>query len=184
MIPDIIAVVILLLAIIKGYQRGLIVGIFSFLAIVIGLAAALKLSSLAAGYIGKAINISDTWLPVISFAVVFIIIVLLVRLGANMIQRTVEFSMLGWVNRLGGIIFYIAIFFLVYSVLLFYADQLNLVQEETREKSIAYNYIQPWGPRVIDGMGSAVPFFKGMFADLQLFFDGLAQKIPPAISSQ
>ena len=103
MILDILAVIILIFAVIKGYQRGLIVGVFSFIAIIIGLAAALKLSAIAAGYIGKAINISDTWLPVISFAVVFIVVVLLVRLGANMIQKTVELSMLGWVNRLGGI---------------------------------------------------------------------------------
>ena len=87
MILDLIFVVILVLAIYKGYQRGLIVGIFSLLAIIIGLAAAMKLSTVVAGYIGKAVKVSDEWLPVISFAAVFIIIVLLVRLGANMLYN-------------------------------------------------------------------------------------------------
>lgn len=177
MLIDIILVVLLVLAIIKGYQRGLIVGVFSLLAIVIGLAAAMKLSTVVAGYIGKAIKISDAWLPVISFAVVFILIVLLVRLGANMLQKTVEISMLGWVNRLGGILFYLAIFIIVYSIILFYAEQVKLIQPETIKDSVTYSYIQPWGPKVIDGFATVVPVFKDMFTDLQSFFDGVAQKI-------
>src|SRR5882724_11609081 len=106
MILDLIVVIILILAIIKGYRRGLIVGVFSMIAIIIGLAAAIKLSAVVAGYIGKTVKVSDQWLPVISFAVVFLLILLLVRLGAKAIQRTIELGMLGWVNRLGGIIFF------------------------------------------------------------------------------
>ena len=123
MFIDILLIVVLALAIIKGYQRGLIVGVFSFIAVIIGLAAAIKLSTVAADYIGTAIKVSDAWLPVISFAVVFILVVLLIRLGANLIQKTVEISMLGWINRLGGVLLYITIYVLVFSVILFYAGQ-------------------------------------------------------------
>jgi membrane protein required for colicin V production len=177
MLPDIVLVVILILAIIKGYQRGLIVGVFSFIAIIIGLAAAIKLSTVVAAYIGKAIKISDTWLPVISFTVVFIIVILLVRLGANMLQKTVEVALLGWVNRLGGILFYVAIYLIVYSVILFYAEQVKLIQPDTIQKSVTYTFIQPWGPKVINGFASVIPVFKDMFIELQSFFDGVAKKM-------
>lgn len=177
MFIDILLIVLLILAIIKGYQRGLIVGVFSFVAVIIGLAAAMKLSTVAAGYIGTAIKISDAWLPVISFAVVFIVVVLLIRLGANLIQKTVEISMLGWVNRLGGILLYIAIYVLVFSVILFYAGQVNLLQPATTGNSTSYSYIQPLGPKVIDGFASVVPVFKDMFTDLQDFFSGVAQSV-------
>ncbi|MEP7373746.1 MAG: CvpA family protein [Chitinophagaceae bacterium] len=177
MFLDIVLVVILILAMIKGYQRGLIVGVFSLVAIIIGLAAAIKLSTVVAGYIGRAIKISDTWLPVISFAVVFIVVVLLIRLGANMIQKTVEIALLGWVNRLGGILLYIAIYLIVYSVTIFYAEQVKLIQPGTIQKSATYTFIQPWGPRVINGFASIIPVFKNMFAELQSFFGGVAQKM-------
>lgn len=177
MFIDLILAIIVILAIIKGYQRGLIVGIFSFVAVIIGLAAAMKLSAVVAGYIGNAIKVSDQWLPVISFLVVFMVVVLLIRLGANMIQKAVEISMLGWVNRLGGILFYVAIYVIVYSVALFYAEQLKLVQQDAIQKSVTYFYIQPWGPKVINGFATIVPFFKGMFSELQSFFDGVAKKI-------
>ena len=62
MIIDIIVAVILILAIIKGYRQGLIVAFFSLIAFIVGLAAALKLSVVVAGYIGKAVNVSDKWL--------------------------------------------------------------------------------------------------------------------------
>jgi membrane protein required for colicin V production len=68
---------------------------------------------------------------------------------------------------------------MVYSVILFYAEQVKLVQQETIEKSVTWSYIQPLGPKVINGFASVIPVFKGMFTELQDFFDGVAQKIAP-----
>ena len=177
MILDLLFIIVCILAIVKGYQRGLIVGVFSFVAIIIGLAAAMKLSAVAAAYIGESVKISDRWLPVISFIVVFIIVVLLVRLGANLIQKTVEIGMLGWVNRLGGIIFYAAIYIIVYSVILFYAEQVKLIQPEGIERSVTYGFVQPWGPKAINMFAAIVPIFKDMFGELSSFFDGVAHKL-------
>src|SRR6188474_1946729 len=98
MILDIIVAVILILAVIKGYRQGLIVALFSLIAFIIGLAAAMKLSVVAAGHIGNAVKVSDKWLPIISFAVVFLIVVLLVRVVAKFLQKSVELAMLGWLN--------------------------------------------------------------------------------------
>ncbi|HEY5967792.1 MAG TPA: CvpA family protein [Chitinophagaceae bacterium] len=180
MILDIIVAVILILALIKGYRQGLIVALFSLVALVIGLAAAIKLSVVAAGYIGKAVNVSDKWLPIISFAVVFLIVVLLVRLGAKFIQKTVELAMLGWVNKVGGILLYTGLYIIIFSVLLFYADQMNFIKLETKRESVTYAYIQPWGPKLMDGLGKIIPVFKGMFQDLEDFFDKVSKEVPPA----
>ena len=177
MVLDLIFAVIVILAVFKGYQRGLIVGVFSFIAIIIGLAAAIKLSLVVAGYIGETVKVSDEWLPVISFVVVFLIVVLLVRWGANLIQRTAEVAMLGWINRLGGIILYLALFIAVFSVVLFYADQIHLIKEETINKSVTYSFVKPWGPKAINAFGAIIPFFKNMFSELEKFFDGISHKI-------
>jgi membrane protein required for colicin V production len=177
MILDLILVVILLIAIVKGYQRGLIVGVFSFAAIIVGLAAAIKLSAVAADYIGKSVKASNQWLPIISFAVVFIVVVLLVRLGANLIQRTMELTLLGWVNRLGGIVLYAALYLIVFSVILFYAVQVHLVRQPTIEKSLTYSFVQPWGPKAINAFASVVPVFRNMFTELEDFFGGLRDMI-------
>lgn len=177
MLIDLIFVVLIVFAVVKGFQRGLIVGLFSLIAVIIGLAAAMKLSVVMAHYLGKAVNLSDEWLPVISFAVVFILVILLIRLGAKAIEKTVEFAMMGWLNKLGGILLFTALYITIFSVLLFYAEQLKLVQADTIDKSITYSFIQPWGPKAIDGIGSIIPIFKDMFKELKQFFGGVATNI-------
>lgn len=180
MILDIIIAVILLLAVIKGYRQGLIVALFSVVAFIVGLAAAIKLSVVVAGYIGNAVKISDKWLPIISFAVVFLIVVLLVRLGAKFIQKSVELAMLGWLNKIGGILLYAGLYILIFSILIFYADQLGFIKPETKNESITYAYVQPWGPKLMEGLGKIIRVFKGMFKDLEDFFDGVSKQVPRA----
>lgn len=177
MIIDIIFAVLIVLAIIQGYRRGFIVAIFSFIAIIIGLAAALKLSAAVANYLGHSVKISEKWLPIVSFAIVFIVVVLLVRLGARAIQRVTETMMLGWVNRLGGIILYVVIYTTVFSVVLFYANQIKLIRPETMQASITYKSIQPFGPKAINGLAAVIPFFRDMFAELEKFFGNVSDKI-------
>ena len=144
---------------------------------IVGLAAAIKLSVVVAGYIGKSVKVSHQWLPVIAFAIVFIIVVLLVRMVAKIIEKSMQFVMLGWVNRLGGIIFYVALYVTIVSVLLFYADQIRLIPSSTSDKSLTYHYIQPLGPKAINALGSILPFFKNMFRELQDFFGNLSHKM-------
>jgi len=177
MLLDIIFAVLIVFAVLKGYQRGLIIGLFSLVAVIIGLAAAMKLSVVIADYLGKAVNISDKWMPVVSFAVVFLLVILLIRLGAKLIEKTVEMAMMGWLNKIGGIILFAAIYITVFSVLVFYAEQLKLLQQDTIDKSVAYSFIQPWGPKAINGFGSIVPVFKDMFSTLEHFFEGVATNI-------
>jgi membrane protein required for colicin V production len=177
MLLDIIFAVLLVLAVLKGYQQGLVIGLFSLVSIIIGLAAAMKLSTVVASWIGSAVKVSDEWLPLISFIVVFIVVVLLIRLGAKAIERTFEVVMLGWANKLGGVILYVVIYTLVFSVLLFYAEQMQLLQPETIKRSVTYSYIQPWGPKVINGFGSLIPLFNDMFGELEDFFGNVSNRI-------
>lgn len=171
MIIDFIALVLLALAFFKGFRKGLIVALFSFIAFIIGLTAALKLSSLAAKMISEHANIGERWLPMIAFLVVFILVVLLVRIGARIIEAAVKMVMLGWLNRLGGVIMYMLIYFFIFSIFLFYLSQLNIIKETTIGSSVTYPYIQPIAPKLMKVMAAVFPFLKNTFQDLLQFFD-------------
>lgn len=170
MLIDIIFAVIIVLACFKGYQKGLIIAIFSLVAFIVGLAAALKLSTAVAGWLGSSTNLSARWLPFIAFILIFFVVVLLVRLGAGLIEKTVQAVMLGWANRLGGVIFYAVLYTIIFSIFLFYAEKVQLLQASVIQSSQTYPYIQPWGPKVIDGFGTVIPWFKDMFTELEKFF--------------
>jgi membrane protein required for colicin V production len=177
MFIDVIVAGLLVLAVIKGFSKGLIVAVFSFLAFIIGLAAAVKLSAVVANYLGDNINVSQRWLPVLAFIIVFFIVVLLVRLGAKAIEGLVRTAMLGWVNRLGGIFFYGFLYLFIVSIILFYSAQLHLLGEKTIKDSITYPWLQPLAPKIIEGIGSILPFFKNMFASLNEFFGTVAKQV-------
>jgi len=177
MLIDVIFIVILIAAIVKGYSNGLIIAIFSLLALVIGLAAAIKLSVVTAQWLKDAIQVAAKWLPVIAFAVVFILVVLAVRLGAKALEKTAELALLGWANKLGGVILYIVLYTLIFSVLLFYTAKVGLLSPATIASSKTYDYIIPWGPKAMNAFGSLVPVFKDMFHQLEEFFAGLSGKM-------
>lgn len=174
---DIIFALVILLAIVKGYQKGLVIALFSIIAFILGLAAALKLSAVVAVYLGKATSVSEKWLPVVSFVLVFVIVIFLVNLGAKLIEKTFEMALLGWLNRLGGVLLYIFLYTLFFSLFLFYADRLELFERSTIAASKVYPYVQPLGPKVIDGLGVLVPIFKDMFLQLETFFEGVSDKM-------
>jgi membrane protein required for colicin V production len=178
MVIDIVLLVMLVMAVIKGLQRGIIVAVFSLIGLIVGIAAALKLSVLVAGWLEDSTNISSRWLPAISFLLVFVVVVLLIRLVANLIEASVKLALLGWVNKIGGALLYMIIYTLSYSVLLFFLVQLKLISEKTIAESVTYTYVEPWGPVVINGIGKIIPLFKDMFTELENFFGKLAQKIP------
>src|SRR5438045_1211001 len=135
MIIDIAFIIILAIVIFKGLRKGLILGIFSLLAFIIGLAAALKLSVIVADYLKESAGPFSKWLPLLSFMLVFIAVIFLVGLLARLIRKTVRFAMLGWIDSLGGIILYVAIYTIIFSIFLFFAEKLFLIQQSTIQDS-------------------------------------------------
>ena len=177
MLIDFTFAALIILAIIKGYQKGFIIAIFSIIAFIIGLAAALKLSAAVANYLKDSISVSARWLPFIAFALVFFIVIILVRLGAKLIEKTFQAVMLGWLNRIGGIVLYAALYTIILSIFIFYAEKLQLLQTAAIESSQTYHFIQPGGPKVMDNFGRLIPVFKDMFGQLGDFFNSLSNKI-------
>jgi membrane protein required for colicin V production len=177
MLIDLIFAALIILAIFKGYQKGLILAVFSIIAFIIGLAAALKLSTVVADYLKTSVSVSAKWLPFIAFALVFFLVVLLVRLGAKLIEKTFQAVLLGWLNRIGGILLYALLYLIILSIFVFYAEKLQLLQPAAIQSSITYKFIQPWGPAVMNNIGRLIPPFKDMFTQLGDFFNSISNKI-------
>ena len=174
---DIIAVILLVIAIFKGYRQGIILAVFSFIAIIVGLAAAMKLSVAVAGYLSRN-GINGKWLSFLSFLIVLAGAAMLAWLAARLIQRLMETVMMGWANRLAGIALYAFLYLTIFSVVLFYVEKIGLASPATLAKSTAYPIIKNLGPWMIDNVGKIIPWFKNMFTDLSNFFGDIATKLP------
>jgi membrane protein required for colicin V production len=174
---DIIFLILMLSAIYKGYTRGFIVSIVSLVAIIVGLAAAVKFSVIVANWLKESTNINNQWLPFLSFIVVMVSVILLLRLLAKVLQKSVELLLMGWANKIGGILFYAIIYTLVFSVVLFYASKLGIIKADTIAESKCYSVVQPIGIKAINGFGRVIPFFKDLFTQLESFFGTVQKKI-------
>ena len=170
---DTLFFILMALAVFKGYSKGFIIALFSVAGFILGLAAAIKLSAWVATALSGTFNANSKWLPVISFLLVFIGVMLLINLGARLIQGGMEMAMLGWLNRLAGAALYVLLYGIIFSVFLFYAVQLNVFSKDAISASVIYPYLQPLAPQIIDGLGAVLPWFKDMFATLQQFFENI-----------
>ncbi len=175
MVIDIIFCILMLMAVFKGYSRGFISAIFSFVAIIIALAAALKLSTVVADWLHHSTNFAAKWLPFLSFIIVMIGFIIVIRLIAAIIQKSAEFLMMGWINKLGGIVLYALIYTTIFSIILFYADKIHLLKQQTINESKVYLFTEPFGPKIINGFAKVIPFFKDMFTELETFFDSIGK---------
>jgi membrane protein required for colicin V production len=59
---------------------------------------------------------------------------------------------------------------------LFYATQLDVIKPAAIQSSLTYSFIEPFGPKMIDILGSVLPFFKDMFGELLQFFETVGEK--------
>ena len=165
------------LAIFKGLSRGFILSLFSIVAFIVGLAAALKLSSVVANRLANYQYLNSKWIPFVSFVLVFIAVAILVKIFASVIQKFAEILMLGWLNKLAGIVLFVLLYGIIYSVFLFYGTQLHIIQEESIQTSMIYPYVCPLAPKIMNIIGSVIPLFKDIFAQLGHFFNSYSNKL-------
>jgi membrane protein required for colicin V production len=174
---DIIFCIVVGLAIIRGWRKGLIVALFSFVCCLLGLAAAVKLSAVVAAHLGSGLQASGRWLPIIAFILVFLAVAILVSLLGRLLEKLISVVFLGWLNKLFGILLFLILYISVYSVILFYGTRTNLISPEARAASRIYPLIASWGPRVIHFIARFIPFGQDMFAALESFFDKIGRRI-------
>jgi membrane protein required for colicin V production len=143
MVIDLLFLGMMMMAVFNGARNGLIVALFSAVGWILGLIAAFKFSGVAADYLDDIIDVSSRTLSIISFIAVFALVILLINLGAKIIEKTVELTLMGWLNKLGGIFFYVLLYTLIFSVLIFFAEKTNLINEETASSSKVYQWVKP-----------------------------------------
>jgi len=171
---DVIIVIMLVAAVFQGLRDGLVLGFFSMLAFILGLAAALKFSvAITTWFPGDP----KPWWPFAGFLLVFLITLMAVNLIGKVLHQTTQWAMLGWLNRLGGVAFYVLLYGLILSVFLFYVGEMGWISEKTKSGSYFYGILQPLAPEIMAITGMIIPVFRDMFDSLQEYFGNRNDKI-------
>src|SRR5580693_6609015 len=107
---DIFFYIILVFAIIRGWRKGLILALFSLVCGLAGLAAAVKLSAVAATFMKSDLHMTTRWIPVIAFILVFILVIIIVRWAGRLLEKLIKLVLLEWLNKLGGILLFLFLY--------------------------------------------------------------------------
>lgn len=120
---DLFLLVILLFAMVKGYQRGFVYELAVLGAFFLGLYMAFHFADWLNPYILKVADINGKTLSVISFFLMFLGVSIGIQLLAKLLTGLIEITALGMFNRIAGIIFGGLKMLLFLSLIIFFFDK-------------------------------------------------------------
>lgn len=180
---DLIAISLAILLFARGFKKGIIVAIGSVLAIILGIVCAMSLSGKLSVYLLDKGWINSALAPLLSYAIIFVGVLWLVRILAKLLEQLSSAAMLGWANKSIGGFLYIAMGMLVYSSVLWLCNSAHILSQETIVHSKSFPYLSPLAPWVFEQVGQLIPIAKDSFADMRLFFDQLHQQLPEHVGT-
>jgi len=137
---DIIIIIPLLYGLIKGVSNGLVKEITGVLSLIIGIYVAVNFSEfLGDQFLGDLENYEKIK-PILSFAVLFIVSVLIIKLIGGLVNKIAKYLGFGIISRIFGGIFGILKVTLIVGFLLNVESKFNIIPEEERQSSLLYNY--------------------------------------------
>jgi membrane protein required for colicin V production len=146
---DIVLLVCFLPGIIRGISKGFLEQAISLVGIFVSVWAAFHFSEWACTLLKPYLEVSETVLHVIAFALILVVISIAALLVAKLLTKLFEMAMLGWLNKLLGVAAAILVTALVLGVLVILFDTINvkfsLVQEEKLSASVLYGILKDFG---------------------------------------
>jgi membrane protein required for colicin V production len=153
---DIILCVPLLWGLYKGFTKGIIIEAASIVALGLAIWSGVKFHDFLTEYSHQHFSWDTKYLPVISFAIIFLGILILVYAIAKLLERLVKAVSLGFVNKLTGGIFGILKFGLILSVIIFVLNaiekNIRFIPAEAKQKSLLYEPVGKIALLVIPGL--------------------------------
>lgn len=156
---DIIIIIPLLWGLYKGFSKGLIIEAATLIAFGLAVWGGVNFHNLLSGWVHDSLGWTSTYLPLISFAIIFIGVLLIVFGVAKLLQRFVKAVSLGFVNKLAGAIFGTLKFGLILSMIIFFLEAVNksvsFMPDEIKKNSLLYGHVQKIAPTVIPGLNES-----------------------------
>ena len=147
---DIIIIALLLFGFIKGLFKGLFVEIASLLSLLIGVYGAIHFSYFVADFLNNKVQWEQKYVTIVSFAITFSILVLIVALIGKLFTKMADFASLGLLNKMLGGVFGSLKFGLILSIVFIIFTKLNktipFFNVEEQQQAILYEPIRKLAP--------------------------------------
>jgi membrane protein required for colicin V production len=166
---DLIIVILIAWAAYRGFTRGLVIMVATFIALIIGIWGAAKFSGIVADWLVNTVYVSSPYMQLVSFTITFIGIVIAINIAAFLLSRLLDAVAFGFVNRLLGIVFGIlkmalllSIFFVILNA---FNERHDFLPKQQIESSKLYEPVADLAPGIF-------PFlrFEAIAREIELLF--------------
>ena len=147
-----------------GYKRGFLMELFYLVAIVLGIFVGFKLMGWGMDFLQREFNADKSFLPYLSFIIIFVLVLLLVIFLGQRIKNSVDQTFLGKVDSIAGAAIGLLKFAFCISILIWIVESLKI---KIPENWIAGSHLYPIVAKVASYfsgfLGKFIPFFKEIF---------------------
>ena len=158
-ILDIIILICFVPALVQGLRKGFISQIVSIVSILLGVYLSFQFSTALSVWLAQYIEGSEQVLKIVSFALILVGVMAGLTLLSTLLEGFVKFVMLGWLNKLLGVLFSFLKCALIVGLVIMAFNSLNnsfnLISEEELAKSVLY-------PPLKDLAYTVFPYLKDM----------------------
>ncbi len=147
---DIIIAALLIFGFVRGLMKGLFVEIASLIALIAGVYGAIHFSYFIGNFLADRVSWDERYITIISFAITFVIIVLVIASFGKMLTKIADFAALGMLNKLLGGVFGALKTGLILSIILLVFAKLNntipFISNEQKDDAILYEPVKNLAP--------------------------------------
>lgn len=167
---DILILIPLIYAAWKGFQHGIIIEVFTLLALFVGIYAGIHFSDYTAKWLRETFSWESDYLPVIAFTFTFLGIGAMVYFAGKMIEQAAKVTNLSPANKFFGILFsllkmtyFISVFFVLLES---YDDKGHFIPQKMKDESMLYVPVSKVSTSLTPALKESTIFLKNkLYAD-------------------
>jgi len=149
---DIVIVILILWGAINGFIKGFVIQSLTLVALVLGVWAGAAFYETIGNYLAQQFSVSVKIMQVVSFTLIFIVVLVAMHYISKLLTDVLGKSVLGKLNRIGGVIFGMAKMAFITSIFIVIIQKFDhkhkLLTEETMNQSRLFSPVAKIAPAI------------------------------------
>ena len=163
---DILLLIPIIYAAWKGFKHGLIIEIFTMLALFVGIYVGIHFSDFTAKYLHESLGFESKYLPIIAFTLTFLGVGAMVYFLGKTIEKIIKITQLTPLNKFAGVFFSVVKYLYLLSTILVilesYDQRLGFFPVKTKNESLLYKPVLQVSKVTIPGMKESSIFLHNL----------------------
>jgi membrane protein required for colicin V production len=161
---DILLIIPLIYGAWKGFKHGLIIEVFTLLALFVGIYVGIHFSDFTARLLREYVGLNSKYLPIIAFTITFLAVGAMVFFLGKTIEKLIKITALTPLNKFAGVFFSLLKYVYMLSTLLVilesYDEKLAFFPVKVKQDSLLYSPILKVSTTTIPALKESSIFLK------------------------